>query len=95
MDFQSAMETFAEAWVAANSGKIVLGSGSSSSSLVAAQNSPDPRLESPLQQQLVRQYSCIFHPCSYTLRRVISNNQSSKRDDDDYFAAGKTSVLTL
>ncbi|CAG7826127.1 unnamed protein product [Allacma fusca] len=46
MDFQSAMETFAEAWVAANTGKIGLNVSTAVPTL------PDTRLESPLQQQL-------------------------------------------
>jgi hypothetical protein len=57
MDFQSAMETFAEAWVAANTGKLGTGLTAANvvSSLAAAGTNLDlnKAAESIIQQQLV------------------------------------------
>jgi len=58
MDFQSAMETFAEAWVAANTGKLGISAGAVVNNLTGAGSPIDlnKAAESIIQQQLVSHY---------------------------------------
>lgn len=56
MDFQSAMETFAEAWVAANTGKVPLSNSFPGGSALDLNKAA----ESIIQQQLVRLFFSKF-----------------------------------